>query len=178
MVPDDTDYVFYLDIDEFLSMQSIRLITSFLFFNPYDVCKFQMNHFWKGGDFIGVGGDGWGYDAWCPRIFRYVPGMMYSNHRPPQLMLPDGKPYGETPQHFAHVINHYSYVYRESIIRKLKYYNLLYPQFDYMRWFHLVWEVWTPENREQIEAVHSIHPSVRNAKTIQFIGEHFIQWEQ
>ncbi len=170
-VPVDTDYLFTFDVDEFVDYQSLDSIVSRLESEHPDVCNIQMSQFWKHDNFVAYGGDGWGYDAWNPRIFRYVPGMTFVNHRPP------------TPSYMVRkTINlpergyHYSYVWEEQVRRKLLYYNKIYPQFDYMKWFNEVYLPWTPSNREQIEAVHSVHPSVKNAKTRLFYGSHFIQW--
>lgn len=178
IVPDDTDYILCLDIDEFLPIDFIQDGTIDLDFFKSTSVDFQMHNFWKGGDFVGTGGVGWGYNAWCPRLFKFSPGCFFSSHRPPALILPDGNFIIKNADRGVIRIHHYSYVYRETIIRKLKYYNLIYTQFDYMKWFREVWEPWTPENRLEIEAVHSIHPSVPGAKTAPFNGEHFIQWQQ
>jgi hypothetical protein len=166
----ESGYIMIFDVDEFISTADFYYIESLLESEP-DVVKFQMNHFWK-DNYIGVGGDGWAYNAWCPRIFKYHKGDRFVSHRPPTL---EGQV--KYTLCLTQKINHYSYVYEESIKRKLKYYNTLYTQFDYMKWYNEVWLPWTPENREQIEAVHSVHPSCKGAKTELFTGTHEINWK-
>lgn len=102
--------------------------------------------------------------------------MIFSSHRPPRILIP-GNPNQQIDRSPMRV-DHYSYVYRLQIERKLKYYALLYPHIDYMRWFHEVWERWTPENREEIEAQYSIHPSVVGAKSEIFTDKHLIKWQR
>lgn len=174
-VDPDTDYLFFFDVDEFMPLGDDYLsIMGLITYNQPDIIEFQMNQFWKDDNYIGYGGDGWAYDAWSPRIYRYEPGMKITSHRPPVINY----------QHINPItmwqgvkINHYSYVYPEQVRRKLLYYNLIYPEFDYMEWFKNVYLAWTPENRIELEQTRSIHPSCEGAKSKLFIGKHDIQWQ-
>lgn len=167
------DYLFYFDIDEFLPIDSLEGIIKFLKTNWPDVVNFQMNHFWKSGDYIGTGGDGWAYNAWCPRIFKYKHGMRFSTHRPPTI-----EGYTKILNYTDTKINHYSYVFSTQVERKLKYYDRIYPNNNYLDWFRNVWQVWTPENRTEIETQFSVHPSCKNAKTQKYEGMHDIEIEK
>lgn len=176
-VPLDTDYLFYFDVDEFFPRDSWDNLVSYVkIFRP-NVVSLQMNNFWKWDNYVGRGGDGWGYEAYCPRVFRFVPGMRYVNHRPPTLMLPDGHDLLEGQRlHFPFRVNHYSYVYRESVRRKLRYYQEIYPYMNYAEWFDNVWEKWNPANRAELEGTRSVHPSCKGAVTELFTGKHDIEW--
>jgi len=85
-VPSDVDYVFYFDIDEFLSLKDFMQLQLMLQKTNYSTISFQMNHFWKSDKWIGTGGEGWAYDAWCPRIFKFTHGSVFTSHRPPILI--------------------------------------------------------------------------------------------
>lgn len=171
-VSKDTDYIICFDVDEFMSEKDMHLIIETLKFKIVDVVLFQMNQFWHSEGYVGIGGEGWAFDAWSPRIFKYTPGMTFTSHRPPTLSVPCPNVWN-----YPGKGNHYSYVYPEAIKRKLRYYNLIYPQFDYMKWYNEVWDKWTPETREQIEAEFSVHPSCAGAKTELFLGKHEIEWQ-
>lgn len=172
-VPPGTDYVFYFDIDEFLHHSDLARVTAQLSREQPDVVRFQMHQFWHDQGYVARGGDGWGFEAWNPRIFRYYPGMQFTSHRPPTLNKPNPKIIDSPIKP-----NHYSYVYGKHIYRKLLYYNLIYPQFDYQKWFREVWLSWSPQNREALEQTYSVHPSTPNAYTELFTGKHEIQWQR
>lgn len=178
-VDSDTEYVFYFDIDEFLPYEELYHVYQILNEERPDVISFQLYNFWKTDGYYGVGGDGWGYDAWARRIFRYEHGMVYTSHRPPTLFTPVNKDLMQVqPYHYTRGrILHYSYVYEEQVKRKLLYYNMVYPQFNYMEWFNMVWRMWKPENRKTIEAIRSVHPSMRGATTELYTGQHPIIWQ-
>jgi glycosyltransferase involved in cell wall biosynthesis len=177
-VPFDTDYILYFDVDEFLPKPDLIDLAEWLQMIQPEVVSLQMNNFWKHQGYIGTGGAGWAYDAWCPRVFKFYEGMRYSSHRPPILQIPGrGESKIEDRKNWPFRVNHYSYVYEATVKRKLLYYNKLYPQFNYMSWFHEVWAKWTPANREQIESKHSIHPSCAGAKSVIYNGKHYIKWQ-
>jgi hypothetical protein len=171
-VPEDTDYIFTFDIDEFVSEVDINGIKEYLRQAKPDMCCLQMNQFWHQDNYVAYGGDGWGYEAWNPRIFRYEKGMTFLNHRPPTPSYRVTKSVN-LPQRG----NHYSYCYIEQVYRKLKYYNKVYPHMDYQTWFENVFLQWTPKTKDEIESKWSIHPSVPNAKTRKFTGKHDIVWK-
>jgi hypothetical protein len=170
-VHSDTDYILTFDIDEFISKDDLKHIGIILERDRPDCVELQCNNFWHEQGYIGRGGDGWAYESWNPRIWRYVPGMTFTNHRPPTPNYPVNM-VCKLPQKF----NHYSYVYMNQVYRKLKYYNLIYPQFDYMKWFQDVWMPWNPMSRVAIEWKNSVHPSCKGATTELFTGKHEIKW--
>jgi hypothetical protein len=68
MVPEDTDYIWVADCDEFYHWSDIEFMKMLLYYNRYTFVEFNMYHFWKGINTIGVGGRGWGYDQVIDRI--------------------------------------------------------------------------------------------------------------
>jgi hypothetical protein len=82
LLPDDTDYIWVADADEFYHYSDIGLIKSLLTHQGYTYVEFSMHHFWKDVDTVGVGGTGWGYDQPIDRIFKYFPGSKFTSHRP------------------------------------------------------------------------------------------------
>jgi len=167
-----TEYLFTFDVDEFVSTSDMHGILSYLGRERPDQANIQFNQFWHKQDFVAYGGDGWGYEAWNPRVWRYVKGMKFVNHRPP------------TPSYAVRKVlnlpqrgNHYSYVYPLHVMRKMAYYGQIYPHMDYDTWLKECYLKWTPETRDEIEAKWSIHPSTPNAKTKPFTGKHFIEWK-
>lgn len=178
MVPYDVDYIFYFDIDEFITFNDYLSTIPILHKHQPSTAFFQMNHFWKDNNHIGIGGDGWAYDAWCPRIFKNIMGSKFKTHRPPVLETPRGvnlltfQPLNLQPK-----INHYSYIYPLYVERKMKYYAQVYPQFatHYEMWFNECFLKWTPENKNEIESKHSVHPSCSNAITQKYDGGHDVK---
>lgn len=166
----DTDYIFTLDVDEFVSYADLQSIMWTLKERP-DTCELQMNQFWHLDNYVAYGGDGWGFEAWNPRIFRYVKGMQFTDHRPPTLSYKCEKLIRLTQRG-----NHYSYSYPLQVKRKMKYYNEIYPHMPYADWFYGCYLPWTPETRVEIESKYSCHPSCPNAKTKLFTGKHEIKW--
>ena len=170
-VDPDTDYIMTFDVDEFMSKSDFKTVMTIIEHDRPDVVTFVMNQFWHNDNYVAIGGDGWGYEALNPRIFRFTPGMQFVNHRPPTPNYPV-KTVFNLPQR----PNHYSYVYMNQVYRKLRYYNLIYTQFDYMKWFEEVWMKWNPLTRTEIESKYSIHPSCPGATTKLFTGKHDIEW--
>ena len=177
-VPADTDYLFYFDIDEFMDIADLKNIIEILKVQPRTILSFQMFHFWKSGDWIGRGGDGWAYDSYCPRVFKYTPGMYFTTHRPPKLMTPKGHDILHGfKTNLPHMVKHYSYIYEKHVLRKLKYYDVIYPNMNYMSWFNNVFLKWNERSRPAIEAKYSIHPSCAGAKSELYTGKHEIIWQ-
>jgi hypothetical protein len=169
LVPDDTDYIWVADCDEFYHWQDIKLMKQLLYYNCYTFVEFKMWHFWKGTNYVGTGGSGWGYDKEIDRIFAYYPGAKFLNHRPITMTDRNGRSVKEINPLLA-VNNpvttfHYSYVTQRNVYEKMLYYTKTFNR-DYINnWYKPVWLAWTHENREEIEAKYSIHPSQPGGKT-------------
>lgn len=169
LLPDDTDYIWVADSDEFYHYSDIKLMRSLLEKEEYTFVEFMAHHFWKGINYTGVGGRGWGYDQPIDRIFRYHRGARFLDHRPIKMLLSDGRPVKEVKP-LTGLMNpvwmyHYSYVVAKNVYEKMLYYTLTF-QRNYMdNWYKPVWIAWTPENSADIESRFSIHPTVPGATT-------------
>lgn len=169
LVPDDTDYIFVADVDEFYHYADIAAIKQRLISEQFTYVEFKMYHFWKSANWIGVGGQGWGYDMPIDRIFKTHPGARFTSHRPVTLLneqcisVKNVKPllYTDNPI----MCYHYSYVTEKNVYEKMMYYTKTFGR-DYMkRWFYPVWKRWNEDTRYEIEGSYSIHPTVPGAKT-------------
>lgn len=169
LLPDDTDYIWVADFDEFYHYSDIAIVRGLLEKHEYTYVQFMMYHFWKDVNTIGTGGIEWGYDTPVDRIFRYYPGAKFIDHRPIRMndkqgrSVKDIKPLMATENHVK--CFHYSYITHKNVYEKMLYYTKTFNR-DYINnWYKPVWLNWTHENRFEIESRYSIHPSVPNAKT-------------
>lgn len=171
-VQSDTDYIFTFDVDEFISKNDLASIMWRLKSERPDIASLQMNQFWHQDNYVAYGGDGWGFEAWNPRIFRFTKDFQFINHRPPTPSYEVKKTIRLSQRG-----NHYSYAYPLAVERKMRYYNQIYPQMPYAEWFYECYKKWTPENKDEIESKYSLHPSCPNAKSKLFTGKHEIKWK-
>jgi len=180
LVPDDTNYIWVADCDEFYHWPDIKLMKQLLYYNQYTFVEFKMWHFWKGMNTIGVGGRGWGYDQVIDRIFKYYPGARFLNHRPITMTDRSGKSVKEikplTAVNNPVTTFHYSYVTQKNVYEKMLYYTRTFKRNYIDDWYEPVWLAWTKENREEIEAKYSIHPSTPGAKTRDVELVHPVEW--
>jgi hypothetical protein len=188
LVPEDTDYVWEIDDDEFYMAEDFLKIKELLEIENYTYVEFKQMSFFKGFEYVCRGGDGWAYETAIPRIFKYHPGAKFSDHRPPTVLNESGVDVktinpllaSETSKMDIY-FRHYSYVDRKRVFEKLKYYDAMFPKRNgidnyYEKvWFENVWDRWTPENRVDIERVLSVHPSSQGAYTEKFNGIHPIK---
>lgn len=178
VVPDDTDYVWISDSDEFYHYQDILVMRGLLESGGYTFAEVFMYHFWKSGNTIGTGGHGYAYDQPIERIFKYHPGAMFTDHRPIRLNDIHGRSVKEISPLKAqkHPVRcyHYSYVNEKMVREKMQYYTITMGR-DYMPWFENCWKAWTPETRVQIESQWSIHPSCPGATTKDVMIQHPIR---
>lgn len=180
LIPDDTDYIWVADCDEFYHRSDIKMMKQLLEYNQYTFVEFKMWHFWKGINTIGTGGRGWGYDQVIDRIFAYYPGARFLNHRPITMADRTGRSVKEIKPLMA-VNNpvttfHYSYVTKKNVYEKMLYYTRTFKRNYIDDWYKPVWLAWTRENREVIEAKYSIHPSTPGAKTMDVELVHPVEW--
>ena len=161
ILDDDTDYIFIADVDEFIKKEDFETLKSIIEAEKPHTATVNMNHYWKSDQYICKGGLGWAYDTPIPRVFKYTKGCFFTEHRPIQLNT-DGY-----NMHIPIKIDHYSYVDERMVREKMEYYGKVYPENanKYNDWFLNCWMKWTPENREEIEKIYSVHPSSLGAKT-------------
>lgn len=181
LVPDDCDYIWVADCDEFYHWADIKMIKQLLYYNGYTYAEFRMWHFWKGIDTVGIGGTGWGYDQVIDRIFKYYPGARFLNHRP--ITMTDRHGVSVKAIHPLLAVHnpvrtfHYSYVTQKNVYEKMLYYTKTFNR-DYINnWYKPVWLAWNKENRHEIEAKYSIHPSNPGATTKDVDLKHPIEFD-
>ncbi len=176
LVPEDTDYVWQIDVDEFYHEDDIQKMVSLLSSENYSYVEFPVKNFFKGFDYIATGGQGWGYDTPFPRIFKYLPGCQWIDHRPPTILDRNGndlrniKPLmgKDNPIHMLH----YSYVTDKQVEEKIKYYTKTFNRDYYNEWYLPFYKEWSPRNRKQLESKISAHPSCPGGSTKRFNDEH------
>jgi hypothetical protein len=169
LLPDDTDYIWIADSDEFYHYSDIKLMRGLLEQHGYTFVEFIAHHFWKDMNTVGVGGHGWAYDQPMDRIFKYYPGARFLFHRPIKMLDRNGIPVKEIKP-LKGALNpvrmfHYSYVTQKNVYEKMMYYTLTMNRNYMIDWYYPVWEKWTHENRYEIESRYSIHPSCPGATT-------------
>jgi len=178
VVPDDTDYIWISAADEFYHHEDIRQMRGLLESGGYTFVELFMYHFWKSGNTIGTGGNGYAYDQPIERIFKYHTGARFTDHRPIRLNDAAGRSVKEINPLTAnrHPVRcyHYSYVDEKMVREKMRYYTVTMKR-DYMPWFQYCWQAWTPQNRAEIEAKWSIHPSCPGAVTRDVFVDHPIE---
>ena len=176
LVPKDTDYVWEIDTDEFYKDDDICLMKNMLSVHKYTYVEFQVFNFFKNMDYIGTGGDGWGYDTPFPRIFKYYPNCKWSNHRPPTILDENGVDYRQlfplTGNNNPVKMYHYSYVTEKQVEEKIKYYTKAFGRDYYNEWYLPYYKQWTPQNRIKLEKTYSAHPSRPHGITKRFTQEH------
>lgn len=170
LIPDDTNYIWVADSDEFYHWSDIKMMKQLLYYNQYTFVEFRMWHFWKSINTVGVGGRGWGYDQVIDRIFAYYPGARFLNYRPITMTDMNGKSVKEINPLLAVnnpvITFHYSYITQKNVYEKMLYYTKTFNRNYIDDWYKPVWLLWTRENRDEIEAKYSIHPSTLGAKTM------------
>lgn len=170
LLPDDTDYIWIADSDEFYHYSDIRKMRWLLEFYGYTFAEFRAWHFWKGLNTVGTGGKGWAYDQPMDRLFKYYPGAKFLDHRPIKMLLPDGRADKDVnPLRGADNdirMFHYSYVEEKNVWEKMLYYRVIFKRNYIDDWFYPVWKAWTREKRNEIEQRYSIHPTCAGAKTM------------
>jgi hypothetical protein len=178
----DTDYVWQVDSDEFYLYNDINFILNELQTKEYTFVEFNMYHFWKYFDVIGKGGNGWAYDTPAPRLWKYHNGASFREHRPPTILNEQGIDYKNINPLLAKdnpvICRHYSYMFEQQVREKMQYYAVVFSVYchvngiNYMDWFRNCWLAWTKDNRKEIEAKYSIHPSNSGAYTVDINVEH------
>jgi hypothetical protein len=176
LVPEDTDYVWEVDVDEFYHDADINKMKLLLHEHNLTYVEFPVFNFFKGLDYYGTGGRGWGYGAPFPRIFKYYPGCMWSNHRPPTICDRDGTDFKNIRPLQAHNnpvrMFHYSYVTDKQVREKINYYSKTFGRDYYNQWYLPFYRQWTYDNRKELEVKYSAHPSCPGAVTKRYDGCH------
>ena len=167
-MPDDTDYIWIADVDEFYHYEDIKTIRKQLEKHEYTYVEFYFNNFWKRLNTIAVGGVKWGFNISVGRIFKYHKGAMFTEHRPISLLGENGVDVqfiNPMPLQSDIKCFHYSFINDTLVKEKMMYYAKTFSNDFYNFWFENVYMKWSEYNRNEIEDKYSTHPTNAGAKT-------------
>lgn len=126
------DYIWQVDIDEFYKPEDIQKVIELLKSDPsITAVSFNTINFW--GSFNSVL-DGWVYrmnnTGEFHRLFKFGNGFTYQEHRPPTVHNPFGRctrsinwKRGSELAKKGIFIYHYSFVYPDQVLNKMRYYD-------------------------------------------------------
>jgi carbonic anhydrase/acetyltransferase-like protein (isoleucine patch superfamily)/MoaA/NifB/PqqE/SkfB family radical SAM enzyme/tetratricopeptide (TPR) repeat protein len=179
------EYVWLADSDEIYKGEDLLAVQKLLQEDPsVTQVNFIPDNFWKGFDYIVSSPGLFQKDAHFRRLFKFVPGAVFTSHRPPTLVWPGSDRTTEQ----MHLIDgfetrrrgltfcHYSYVDDHEVRQKIE----LYRRYswgqnwkvDLGRWYEECFQKWTPTNREAIERDFPIWTADKNSCTELFQGTH------
>jgi len=179
------DYAWLLDSDEIYKREDLDKIKTILTDDPsITQVNFIPDNFWKGLDYIFVSPRF--FEPWCHyrRVFKYVPGAVFSSVFPPTVVWPDSKHTteqmhlldGHKTREMGIIPYHYSYVLDEQVQQKIELYHRYGWgkdwKLDLLEWYNECFLKWTPENKEQIEARYPVWTGDRDSRTLWFEGTH------
>jgi glycosyltransferase involved in cell wall biosynthesis len=185
LVPDNTDFVIQVDDDEYIMYEDFEKIKQLVTERNATYVEYKMINFFKSFFVVGRGGTSWAYEFPIPRWFKYHKGCKFTSHRPPtilneqQINVKDIRPIlADELEKLGIFCRHYSYIEEKRVFEKLKYYDITFPNahniknYYYNVWFKKFWQKWTPENRIELEKIHSAHPTGLGAYTEPFKLKH------
>lgn len=179
------DYVWLIDSDEVYKPQDLKTLRDLLVKDPaITQINFIPDNFWKGLDYIFVSPMFLQSDHHYRRLFKYVPGAVFTTHRPPTMVWPGSNQTTEQmrlldgfqTRKMGILIYHYSYVFEHQVAQKNSYYARQWGDrvngVDRQEWFDRCYRAWTPQNRQQIETQYPVWINDRNSRTEPFSGTH------
>ncbi len=174
LIPEDTDFVWWIDSDEVWDTKDIQRILALLETGQYDSVAFKTWSYFAGFEYVV---SGWERAQPFHRIQRWYPGAQWATHRPPTVNDPKtSKPWREGGRHLSHEetesmglnLYHYSYVYPSQVEAKSRYYADYNPAICIPDYYWTVFLPWAKGNfaeRKEIErkwqGVHNFIPSYR-----------------
>lgn len=178
------NYVWLIDSDEVYKKEDLEKIKKILINAPsITQVNFIPDNFWKGLDYIFVSSKFFEPSGHYRRLFKYVPGAVFTSHRPPAMVWPDSERTtehmhlldGSTTRQMEIIIYHYSYVLDEQVEQKVE----LYQRYgwgndwsiDLHQWYNECFRKWTPEDRQAIEEQYPVAGD-SNSRTWLFNGTH------
>ncbi len=178
------NYIFLVDSDEVYRKSDLEKILELLHENP-DISQvnFIPDNFWKGFDYIFESPRFRDPGAQYRRIFKFEPGAKFIDHRPPKMLLPNGRTTedgkiidGSETRELGIIPCHYSYVTKNQVQQKIS----LYKQYgwdklwatDLDKWMNDFYMKWTPENRAELEKEYGPWTGDKNSYTRIFDGSH------
>ena len=179
------DYVWLIDSDEVYKRQDLEKIKEILRSDSsITQVNFIPDNFWKGVDYIFVSSKLFQHRWHFRRLFKYVPGAIFTSHRPPTMAWPGSDRTteqmhflcGTTTRKLGIIFYHYSYVLDQQVKQKIQ----LYDRYgcgrdwnlDLMRWYEECFLKWTPQNRQQIDSKYHIWTGDIDSRTQLFSGTH------
>jgi hypothetical protein len=189
LIPEDTEYVWWIDSDEMYRDADIRRVLQLLETDQYDSISFKANSFF--GNFDTILG-GFEETFRVRRIFRWQPGATWKSHRPPAVQLPAGAKVGDRDLNHLETdalglrLFHYSYVYPSQAKAKSEYYADYNPEICIPNYYSTVFLPWARGNaatRRELEVrfkgVHNFTPEYRgDCYPRPFVGKHPEQIEK
>lgn len=183
-IPADTEFIWVLDSDEIWRQQDIARILRILEGGKVDSLSFNAWSFYGGFERYMTGFE---EQFEVHRIQRWQPGARWQTHRPPTVVLPDGR----IPRKLSHLpcdltramqlrFFHYSYVWPSQMKMKAAYYADMDPRGTIPGYFNRVYLPWvTGDDRvkmlveNEFVGVHNWIPGRRGpCRTLPFEGEH------
>ena len=179
------DYVWLIDSDEVYKREYLDKIKNILTNDPsITQINFIPDNFWKGLDHIFVSPRFFELACHYRRLFKYIPGAVFTSHRPPTMIWPDSERTteqmhlldGQTTREMGIIPFHYSYVLDQQVRQKIE----LYHRYgwgkdwniDLLEWYKECFLKWTPENRHAIEKQYPVWTGDQESHTQPFTGTH------
>lgn len=179
------DYVWLIDSDEVYKQEDLESVRQILRQDPsITQVNFIPDNFWKGLDTIFVSDKFFESDYHYRRLFRYVPGAVFTSHRPPTMQWPGRQETteqmhlldGKTTRKMGIVPFHYSYVTDAQVRQKVELYRRYGWgkgwEIDLHQWYEQCFKKWTPSNSREIESRWPVWAGDKNSRTQQFTGTH------
>ncbi len=179
------DYIWLIDSDEVYKREHLEKIKEIIKKEPsITQVNFIPDNFWKGLEYIFVSPAF--YKQWCHyrRLFKYVPGALFTSHRPPTMLWPDSDKTteqmhlldGTQTKQMGIIFYHYSYVLDKQVKQKIE----LYCRYgwgknwniDLLEWYKECFLKWMPANRQEIDSKYPIWTGDINSQTVPFEGSH------
>jgi len=179
------DYVWLIDSDEVYKQRDLEMIKAILKNDPtITQVNFIPDNFWKGFDYIFVSSKF--FEDWCHcrRLFKYVPGAVFTTHRPPTMVWPGCRKTteqmhlldGAATRERGIILYHYSYVLDKQVKQKIELYHRYgwgrHWNLDLGKWYEECFLKWTPWNRDEIDSRYPIWTGDIDSHTLLFRGTH------
>jgi glycosyltransferase involved in cell wall biosynthesis/ADP-heptose:LPS heptosyltransferase/predicted SAM-dependent methyltransferase/MoaA/NifB/PqqE/SkfB family radical SAM enzyme len=179
------NYVWLIDSDEVYKHDDLLKIKKIVTDDKsITQVNFIPDSFWKGMDYIFVSHEF--FKDWCHfrRLFRYVPGAIFTTHRPPTMVWPGSEKTteqmnlldGTKTREMGIVFYHYSYVLDKQVKQKIELYHRYgwgkNWNIDLREWYEECFLKWTPENRQEIDSKYPIWTGDKDSRTQVFRGTH------
>lgn len=180
LIDDDTDYIWQLDSDEFYFLKDLEKVKNYLIKEKPTYVTVKQFHFFKNYFTRAVGQSrGWGWEIPQPRIQKFYPDCLYTEHRPPMIVSPitnipnDRIKTQNLTQETGVVCFHYNYVTNKQVREKMAYYAAEFPEAPRLQtWVKDVWERWDTD-KEFVERNYGTHPTAwEGSYTEPYKGNH------